>query len=105
MGDCFINSRILDSSIVIMISIVVGFTRIGVQYFCTAYWNYGETIELTVKIVIKVKEMDEIDMFNYDCGLYGARPLGCTRHAARGSRIVTMLSGMGGQNLLKHNDI
>ena len=28
-----------------------------------------------------------------------AQPLGCTRHATRGSLEVTMLGGMGGQSL------
>ena len=31
------------------------------------------------------------------CGLWCAQPLGCTRHATRGSLQVTMLSPMGGQ--------
>ena len=34
-----------------------------------------------------------------DCERWCAQPLGCTRHATRGSLEVTMLRGMGGQSL------
>ena len=35
----------------------------------------------------------------YYCERWCAQPLGCTRHATRGSLEVTMLGGMGGQTL------
>ena len=36
---------------------------------------------------------------NEKCETWCAQPLGCTRHATRGSLEVTMLGGMGGQSL------
>ena len=38
-----------------------------------------------------------------ECERWCAQPLGCTRHATRGSLEVTMLGGLGGQSLGLHN--
>ena len=67
MGHVFINSPFLDSWIVIVRTIVVRFNWIIIHYYCNDYrYIFFETVELTVKIVIEIIEIDEIDMFNYE---------------------------------------
>ena len=67
MGHVFIHSPFLDSWIVIVRTIVVRFNWIIIHYYCNDYrYIFFETVELTVKIVIEIIEIDEIDMFNYE---------------------------------------
>ena len=42
------------------------------------------------------------ELIIYSCERWCAQPLGCTRHATRGSLEVTMLGGLGGQSLGLH---